>query len=87
MKDGSEAVEIPARPMKKHGGEMMAQASAIVRDAFAEVWVLWEHTAYSPWRRGTPVTTILRPPGIPQDATGFTPTPFSALFRDTYGQD
>ena len=41
----------------------MADATAVAKDRFAEVWVLWQDTAHSTWAGGKPKTRILRPPG------------------------
>lgn len=60
--------------------EGMIQATAIVKNRFEEVWVLWEATAYNLWLRGAPGKSVLRPLSTCEDAPKFTPTPLSALF-------
>ena len=67
--------------------EGMARATAVVKDRFKEVWVLWGDTAYNPWCQGVVRNTILRPPDTGKQATDFTPTPLSALFPSADTED
>ena len=39
---------------------LMADATTAARDRFAEVWVLWQDTAYNPWLGGVPGHRVLR---------------------------
>ncbi len=41
----------------------MADATAVAKDRFAEVWVLWQDTAYNTWLGGAPGNRVLHQSG------------------------
>ena len=58
----------------------MAQATAAAKDRFAEVWVLWEGTAYNTWRNSAPGNTVLQPANPFVEMPDFSPEPLSSMF-------
>ena len=59
----------------------MAQATAAAKDRFAEVWVIWEGTAYNAWRGDARGNSILRPLDPFEDTEDLTPEPLSLILR------
>lgn len=72
----------PCRP----GGEEelyiengMVEATAAVKDRFADVWVLWEGTAYNTWQKSAPGNVVLRPANPFVEAADFVPESLSSI--------
>lgn len=51
-------------------GALLADATAVAKARFAEVWVLWQGSAYNAWLDGRPGSRVLRQPSRTEKHAG-----------------